>query len=140
MPSFQHFHSQAEQKSQKPKFSNDGLSLSVILQYAESAKKQNFEALCRVQPLIKTYRDKVKEVLLAMTQAESSLAQETEVPAAYAAAYASVSESFTLHLGALDEWTSGLTNKDEPQSEQAMAKVKQSGAQLEAALQKLSIA
>ena len=139
MASFQHFHSQAGQNAQKPKFSNDGLSLSVILQFAETAKKQNFDALCRVQPLIKTYRDKVQEVSRSMAQAESSLSQETEVPATYAAAYAVVSESFTLHLGALDEWTNGLTNKDEPQSEQAMAKVKQSGEQLGAALSNLSV-
>lgn len=139
MSSFQHFQNQADPKSQKPKFSNDGLSLSVILQFAESAKKQNFEALCRVQPLVKTYRDKVEEVSREMSKAESSLAEETEVPPTYTAAYAVVNESFAVHIGALDELASGLTNKDEPQSEQAMAKVKQSGAQLEAALSNLSV-
>lgn len=139
MASFQHFHSQPGQNAQKPKFSNDGLSLSVILQFAETAKKQNFEALCRVQPLVKTYRDKVEEVSREMSKAESSLAEETEVPPTYAAAYAVVNESFAVHIGALDEWTSGLINKDESQSEQAMIKVKQSGGQLEAALSNLSV-
>ncbi len=139
MASFQHFHSQPGQNAQKPKFSNDGLSLSVILQFAETAKKQNFEALCRVQPLVKTYRDKVEEVSSEMSKAESSLAEDTEVPPTYAAAYAVVNESFAVHIGALDEWTSGLTNKDESQSEQAMIKVKQSGGQLEAALSNLSV-
>lgn len=140
MTSFQqHFQSQSDQSSQRPKYSNDVLSLSVVLQFAESAQKQSFEALYRVQPLVKSYRDKVEEVSLAMAQAESSLSKETEVPATYTAAYALVNESFAVHLGALDEWTSTLINKDAPGSEQAMTKVKQSGEQLEAALSKLSV-
>lgn len=140
MTSFQqHFQNPADQSSQKPKYSNDVLSLSVVLQFAESAQKQSFEALCRVQPLVKSYRDKVEEVSQAMSQAESTLSKETEVPESYSAAYALVNESFAVHIGALDEWASSLANKDATSSEQAMTKVKSSGEQLEAALSKLSV-
>lgn len=139
MPSFQHFQRQAEQSPQRQKYSNDVLSLSVILQYAESAKKQNFDALCRVQPLVKSYRDKVDGVSKAMRQAESSLVGETDVPPSYTAAYALVEESFSTHIAALDEWASSLTNKNAPQSEQAMIKVQQSGERLETALQNLTV-
>lgn len=139
MPSFQHFQNQAEQKSQKAKFANESLSLSTILEYAESAKKQNFEAVCRLQPLVKTYRDKIGDTLQAITQAESSLGQETEIPPAYAAALTLVKESFAVHIQALEEWLKSLTQKTEPQADRAVVEVKQSGEQLESALQGLSM-
>lgn len=139
MPSFQHFQNQAEQKSGKPKYSNDTLTLSVILQYAESAKKKSFEALCGVRPLVKAYRDKIQETSQAMAQAESTFEDETEIPEAYAAALALVKESFALHLKALDELMSGLAEKSEAQAAGAVAKVKQSGQQLETSLKQLSV-
>jgi hypothetical protein len=139
MASFQHFQNQAEQKSRKPKFSVEALNLSGLLQYAESAKKQSFEALCRLQPLVKTYRDKIEETSQAMIQAESSLDGETEIPAAYTAALTLVKESFAVHLSSLEEWMSVLAQKRETQSEKAMAKVQQSGEQLEISLRGLSI-
>lgn len=139
MPSFQHFQNQAEQKSQKAKFANESLSLSTILEYAESAKKQNFEAVCRLQPLVKTYRDKIGDTLQAITQAESSLGQETEIPPAYAAALTLVKESFAVHIQALEAWLKSLTQKTEPQAHKAVLEVKQSGEQLESALQGLSL-
>lgn len=109
----------------------------MILQYAETAKKQSFEALCRLHPLVKTYRDKVVETSEAMVQAESSLGDEA--PVAYLAALAQVKEGFTVHVGALDEWMSALAQKEEALSDQAMTKAKQSGAQLESALNGLTI-
>jgi hypothetical protein len=139
MSNFQHFQNQAEQKSNKPKFSTEALSLSGLLQYAESAKKQSFEAVCRLQPLVKTYREKIEKTSQAMIQAESSLEGETEIPAAYAAALTRVKESFAVHLGSLEEWMSVLTEKRESHSEKAMAKVKQSGEQLETSLKGLSV-
>jgi len=139
MPSFQHFQNQAEQKSKKPKFANEGLSLSELLQYAESAKKQSFEALCRLQPLVKTYRDKIQETSSAMRQVESSLDGEAEIPAAYAEALSLAKESFAAHLGALEEWMGVLTQKKESHSEPVMTKVKQSGKRLESSLKGLSI-
>ena len=66
MSSFQHFQNQAEQKSKRPKFHNEALSLSGLFQYAESAEKQSFQALCRLQPLVKAYRDKIAETSRAM--------------------------------------------------------------------------
>lgn len=138
MASFQHFQQQAE-KSQKSKFPNEVLSLSVVLQYAETAKKQSFEALCRVQPLVKTYRDKIAQTSQAMDQAGSKLGEEVEIPAAYGAALALVKESFSGHLAALDAWTSALTQKDESQAERAMANAKESGQRLESALNDLSV-
>lgn len=139
MPSFQHFQRQAEQKSNKAKFPNEALSLSGLMQYADSAKKQSFESLCRVHALVKTYRDKIQETSQAMIQTESSLGDGGEVPAPYAAAFALVKESFALHLAALDEWCAVLSQKRESESEAAIKKVKQSGEQLEASLMGLSI-
>jgi hypothetical protein len=139
MPSFQHFQNQAEQQSRKSKFPSEALSLSGLLQYVESAKKQSFEALCRLQPLVKTYRDKIEETSQAMIQAESSLDAETEIPVAYTAALTLVKESFQVHLGSLEEWMSVLTQKRESHSEEAMAKVKQSGEQLETSLKGLTV-
>lgn len=139
MPSFQHFQNFADQKSQKSKFPNEVLSLSVVLQYAGTAKGQSFEALCRIHPLVKTYRDKVEETLQAMIQAGSALGEETEIPEAYSAAFALVKESFAVHLGALDGWMSALIQKNESHSDKSMASVKQSGEQLESALHRLSV-
>lgn len=138
MPSFSHhFQFQAEQN--KPKFPNETLNLSLILQYAETARKQSLEALCRLHPLVKTYRDKVAETSKAMLDAESSLGAETEVPPTYTAALTLVKEGFAGHLLALDEWLSALTQKDDARAEKAMASTKQSGGQLEAALNGLSM-
>ena len=120
-------------------FSNEALSLSGLLQYAESAQKQSFQAICRLQPLVKTYRDKIEETSKAMIQAESSLGGEGDVPPDYAAALSLVKESFTAHLGALGEWMTVLTQKQEANSEKAIVKVKQSGAQLEASLKGLTV-
>jgi hypothetical protein len=138
MPSFQHFQNQAAQKSPTSKFSNEVLSLSVVLQYAETAKKQSFEAVCRIQPLVKTYRDKVEETSQAMIHASSKLGEEVEIPAAYSAALALVKESFAVHLGALEEWMSALAQKNESHSEKAMANTRHSGEQLESVLHRLS--
>ena len=139
MPSFQHFQQQAGQKSAKPKFSNDTLNLSMILQYAESAKKQSFEALCRVQPLVKSYRDKIDETSKAMIAAESSLGGEADIPPDYAAAFSLVKEGFSGHLTALDAWMGVLMQKNESKAEDALVKVKQSGEQLEASLKGLEV-
>jgi hypothetical protein len=138
MANFHHFQNQAEQQSQKSKFPNEVLSLSVVLQYAETAKKQNFEALCRIQPLVKTYRDKVEATSQAMLQAGSKLGEEVEIPAAYSANLNSVKESFAVHLEALEEWMKAFTQKNEPVAEKAMTNVQQSGEQLESALHRLS--
>jgi hypothetical protein len=138
MPSFQHFQNQAAQKSPTSKFPNEVLSLSVVLQYAETAKKQSFEALCRIQPLVKTYRDKVDQTSQAMIQASSKLGEEVEVPAAYTAALSLVKESFAVHLAALEEWMSAFAQKNESHSEKAMATVQKSGEQLGSALDRLS--
>lgn len=138
MPSFQHFQGQADHRSSPAKLANEGLSLSVVLRFAETAKKQSFESFCRIQPLVKSYRDKVDETSKAIAQAGSQLEGEVEVPAGYAAHLALVQESFAQHLGALDGWMRALTEKDEPQSAQAMLQAQQSGQQLEAALQRLS--
>ena len=139
MPSFQSFQNQAEQKSNKPKFSAGAFSLSGLMDYAESAKKQNFEAVCRLQPLVKTYRSKVEETSVAMAQAESSFEGEGDIPEAYTSALGSIKESFAAHLGALEEWMNVLTQKRESDSEAAIAKVKQSGQELETSLLGLSI-
>lgn len=139
MPSFQHFQNQAEQKSRKPKFATEALSLSGLLQYAESAKKQSFDALCRLQPLVKTYHDKIEETFQAMGQAESTFEPEAELPGDYATALASVKASFEEHLRALAQWMNVLSQKKESQSEKAMTDVKQSGQQLETSLKGLSI-
>lgn len=138
MHGFQHFQNPAE-KSQKSKYPNEVFSLSVVMQYAETARKQSFEALCRIQPLVKTYRDKVDETLQAMTKAGSALQEEVEVPDAYAAALALVKESFAVHLRALEDWMSAFAQKNESDSEKAMATVKQSGEQLESALNGLTV-
>ena len=108
------------------------------MQFAETAKKQSFQALCGLQPLVKTYRDKIEETSQAMIQTESSL-DEDEVPEAYAAALALVKESFADHLGALEELMAALTQKNESRAEAAMSKVKQSGDQLGNTLEGLSI-
>ena len=138
MASFSH-HFQAQQQSNKPKFATETLSLSVILQYAENAKKQSFEALCRLQPLVKSYRDKIAETSQAMLSAESSLGSEAEIPVEYAAALLLVKEGFATHLQALDEWMGALAQKDDPLSGKAIERAKQSGAQLESALSGLTI-
>ena len=138
MPSFQHFQHQADQKSAKSKFPNEVLSLSVVLQYAETARKQSVEALCRVQPLVKTYRDKVQETSQALVQAGSKLEEEVEIPATYTATLTLVKESFAAHLGALEEWMSAFAQKDESLSGKAMSSVQQSGEQLASALNRLS--
>ncbi len=138
MASFSH-HFQAQQQSNKPKFATETLSLSVILQYAENAKKQSFEALCRLQPLVKSYRDKIAETSQAMLSAESSLGSEAEIPVEYAAALLLVKEGFATHLQALDEWMGALAQKDDPLSGKAIERTKQSGAQLESALSGLTI-
>ena len=134
MPSFQHFQSQAN-KSKSP---SQDLSLSGVLEYAESARKMNFEALCRVQPLVKTYRDKIRQTSKAMIDAEAALEGEAEIPAGYAAGLSAVKEGFTAHLGSLDEWMNVLAQKREADSERAIAQVRQSGQQLEMSLQGLS--
>lgn len=139
MSSFQHFQNQAEQKSNKPKFANTSLSLSVLLQYAESAQKQNFEALCRLQPLVKTHRDKVEETSQAMVQTESSLEGGEELPVAYTTALALVKDSFADYLGSLDEWMSVLVEKKESLSEKVLRQVKQSAEQLETSLKGLTV-
>lgn len=139
MPSFQHFQNQAEQKSNKSKFTNEGFSLSGLLQYAESAQKQSFESLCRLKPLVKTYKDKVEETSQAIIQAESSFQEEAEIPGTYTAALTLVKESFAKHLGALEVLMSVLTQKHEPDSEKAIADLKGSGVQLENALNGLRI-
>lgn len=138
MHGFQHFQNPAE-KSQKSKYPNEVFSLSVVMQYAETARKQSFDALCRIQPLVKTYRDKVQETSEAMSKAGSTLQEEVEVPDAYAAALSLVKESFTIHLRALEEWMNAFAQKNESDSEKAMASVKLSGAQLESALSGLTV-
>lgn len=139
MPSFQHLQNQAEQKSNKSKFSNEAFSLSGLMQYAESAKKQSFDALCHLQPLVKTYRDKIAETSQAMMQTESTLGDEAEIPEAYVEALTQVKESFKAHLGALDGWMSVLSQKKESDSDQAIAKVRQSGDRLAASLEGLTV-
>lgn len=139
MPSFQNFFpNQPGAKSQKPSFPNESLSLSVVLQYAETAKKQSLEAFCRTQPLVKAYREKVEGTLEAIVQTGSKLEEESEVPAAYAAGLSKVKETFKVHLAALDEWIRAFSQKNASQAEKAMAETQQSGRQLEAALQSLS--
>jgi hypothetical protein len=133
-----HFQNLAEQ-SNKPKFPTETLSLSGLMQFVESAKKQSFEALCRLQPLVKTYRDKVMETSQAMRQVEASLGEGGEVPASYAASLAAVKDGFDQHLGALEQWTSAMGAKDEAGCDSAIAYTRQTGAQLEAALQLLSL-
>lgn len=130
MASFQYFQNQSAQ--------SQSLSLSVILQYAENARKQSFEALCRMSPLVKSYRDKVEETMRAMVQADSTLAEEAEIPPVYTAAFTLVKESFKAHLGALDESLGVFAQGDESQSDKVMADVRQSGQQLESALNNLS--
>jgi hypothetical protein len=139
VPSFQHFQNQAEQKSGKPKFSNEALNLSLILQYAESAKKQSFQAVCRLQPLVKAYRAKIEEASQAIGRAESSFEKDAEIPESYAAALSLVKESFAVHLASLDEWMSVLAEKTESSSLGAVAKAKQTGEQLATALEGLSV-
>ena len=85
MPSFQHFQNQSGRTPQKPTMANQDLSLSGVMQFAESARKLNFEAVCRVQPLVKSYRDKVQATSKAMLEAESALEGEAEIPASCAA-------------------------------------------------------
>ena len=138
MHGFQHFQNSTE-KSQKSKYPNEVFSLSVVMQYAETARMQSFEALCRIQPLVKTYRDKVQEASQAMSKASLTLQEEVEIPDAYAAALSQVKESFTVHLKALEELMSAFSTKNESDSEKAMASVKQSGAQLESALNGLTV-
>ena len=140
MTSFHHFHqNQAQQKANKSKFATDSFSLSGLLQYAETAKKSSFEALCHLQPLVKTYRDKVMATSQAMIQAESSLGGDAEIPADYAAALNLVKESFKTHLDSLEEWMTALTQKNEPHSDKAIGSVQQSGKQLEKALEGLKV-
>ena len=139
MPSFQHLQNQAEQNSNKPKFSNEGLSLSGLLQYAESAQKQSFESLCRLQPLVKTYRDKVEETSQAIIQAESSFDGEAEIPDAYTAALTLVKDSFAEHLGSLEVLMNVLTKKQELDTEKLISDVKKSGEQLGSSLEGLTI-
>lgn len=139
MSSFQHFQNQAEQKSKRPKFHNEALSLSGLFQYAESAEKQSFQALCRLQPLVKAYRDKIAETSRAMSQAGDSLEGEAKIPEAYTASLAIVKQGFSAHLEALEGWMRVLADKRESDSKQAMADVKQSGKQLEASLEALSV-
>ncbi len=137
MHSFQHFQNQSSQQSPTSGFPNEGLSLSVVLEYAGTAKKQSFEALCRIRPLVKTYRDKVEETSQAMTEAGSKLGEE--IPAAYTAALPLVKESFAVHLSALEEWMSAFAEKNESQSEKALATVQSSGEQLKSALNRLTL-
>ena len=117
---------------------NQDLSLSGVMQFAESARKLNFEAVCRVQPLVKSYRDKVQATSKAMLDAESALQGEAEIPASYAASLNQIKEGFTAHLGSLDEWMNALGQKREADADKAMARVQQSGRQLEDSLQGLS--
>ncbi len=138
MQSFHNFQNPSGQTSPTPKLPNETLSLSVVLEYAETAKKQSFEALCRVQPLVKTYRDKVEQTSQSMLQASSKLGEELEIPAAYTAALTLVKESFAEHLAALEEWTNAFAQKNESHSEKAMTTVQKSGEQLEVALNRLS--
>ncbi len=138
MASFQQFQHQAQLQSQKSTMPNDSLSLSVVLGYAETARKQSFEAFCRTHPLVKTYRDKVQQTSQAMSEAGSKLGEEVELPTAYSAALTAVKDSFALHLRALDDWLGAFAQKDEPSSLTAMASVKQSGEQLQAGLGQLS--
>lgn len=136
MPNFSHhFQNQAKSEVSSSSLAPDALSLSTVLQYAESAQKQSFEALCRMQPLIKTYRDKVIQTSQAMSEASTSLGVETKVPPAFIAALALVQEGFSGHIEALDEWMRSLTQKGDARVEPLMAKVKDSGARLEQALQ-----
>lgn len=72
-------------------------------------------------------------------ETESSLGEETEIPPTYVAALSQVKEGFKTHLGALDGWLGVLTQKREADSEKAIAGVKQTGEQLQAALNGLSI-
>ena len=139
MPSFQHFQNQAEQKANKPKFANEALSLSGLMQFADSAKKQSFEAVCRVLPLVKTYRQKIDETAQAIAQTESSLGDQADIPPDYSSALNQVKEGFSTHLGALDDWMDVLNQKDESRAESAKAKVKQSGERLQASLQGLTV-
>lgn len=139
MASFSHhFQNPTEQKTNRPVFASETLSLSTLLQYAENAKKQNFEALCRLQPLVKSYRDKLAETSQAMVEAESALGNETQIPATYGSALSLVKQGFSQHLEALDMWMGALARKESSQTEQAMAEAKQTGAELESALQALS--
>ena len=108
------------------------------MQFAESARKLNFEAVCRVQPLVKTYRDKIQATSKAILEAESALEGEAEIPAGYAASLSLVKEGFKAHLGSLDEWMSALGQKREADADKAMVRVQQSGRQLEDSLQGLS--
>lgn len=117
---------------------NDSLSLSVVLQYAETAKKQSFEAFCRTSPLVKTYRDKVQQTAKAMDEAGAKLGEEAEIPAAYSAALSGVKEGFALHLRALDGLLEAFAQKDEAGAGTALASVKQSGEGLQSVLNQLS--
>ena len=139
MASFHHFQNQGGRTPQKSAIPNQDLTLSGVMQYTESARKLNFEAVCRLQPLVKTYRDKVQKTSQAMLQAESALEGEAEIPASYAAGLTQVKEGFTVHLGALDEWMTALGQKSEADADKALAKVQQSGKQLEESLQGLSV-
>lgn len=138
MPSFQHFQNQSGRTPQKPTMANPDLSLSGVMQFAESARKLNFEAVCRVQPLVKSYRDKVQATSKAMLEAESALEGEAEIPASYAASLSLIKEGFSTHLGSLDEWMNALGQKREADADKAMAKVQESGRQLEDSLKGLS--
>ena len=129
MPSFQHFQNQSGRTPQKPAMANQDLSLSGVMQFAESARKLNFEALCRVQPLVKSYRDKVQATSKAMLEAETALEGEADIPASYTASLSLIREGFTAHLGSLDEWMNALGQKREADADKAMAKVQQSGRQ-----------
>ena len=138
MASFQHFQNQSG-RTQKSAMPNQDLSLSSVMQYAESARKLNFEAVCRLQPLVKSYRDKVQATSKAMLEAETVLEGEAEIPAGYASSLSLVIEGFAAHLGSLDEWMSALSQKREADAEKAMAQVQQSGRQLENSLRGLSV-
>lgn len=139
MPSFSHhFQNPVDQKANRPKFGTETLSLSMLLQYAENAKKQSFEALCHLQPLVKSYRDKVAETSQAMIEAESSLGNEAEIPETYSSALSLVKQGFSQHIEALDMWMGALARKDSSRADQAAAETKQTGGQLETALQALS--
>lgn len=109
------------------------------MEYAGTAKKQGFEALCRLQPLVKTYQDSIKKASQAMREAESALGEEAEIPPDYAAALIQVKGSFAKHLKALDQWMKVLAEKNEAHSDNAMADVKQTGKELETALEGLSV-
>lgn len=139
MPSFQHFQNQAEQKPSQSRVPSGTFSLSGLLEFTDSAKKQSFAALCNLTPLVKSYRDKIEEVSQAMIQTESSLGAEAEVPAGYGEALELVKESFRAHLASLDEWMSVLKDKRESQSDQAIKAVKQSGERLQGSLQGLTV-